>query len=103
MVSKTRRKPYYKAAFDMYVDLVRDISGVQSVVMTSGSELEMTTFIEVWDYDVLSQLSRAEGRVLNEYLDIEVDSHVISLDGRPVSHWDTSDADLRYDRISNGD
>jgi hypothetical protein len=94
----TRRKAPHKLAFDQFVALVKDLAGVRHVLLSKGPPLDLTTYVDEWDEDLLDSLADAEVQLLNDLLEIEMESHVIALEGRDLGHWDVSDADLVFSR-----
>ena len=98
MVSRTKRGRAFKAVFDDFVDLVRDVPGVKGVVGQEWPGPEIVTFVlEMSDEDG-DRISDAMTSVARIHLEVDPEFHVRWLGDLELQDFDLSTSDLVYDR-----
>ena len=80
MSAKTKR------AFHEYVKLVEPIDDVRHVVAFEDAGPEFFTYITSRDDEVCYTIFRAENELRRRFQELEIDFHIVFMEGRPLEH-----------------
>lgn len=87
-----------RAAFYRFVELIRPIWQVRYAVALNGERPDMFSFINEMDPHASEQVHKAEYQILEEFPRIEIEFHIIYLEGRPLEDFIRSSAELVFSR-----
>ena len=98
----TRTSSSLEHAFKRFVELVKPIEAVRSVV-AFDEELDIFTYIKDLDEAVMSRVHQVEITIMEEFPLLLVDFHIRYLEGRPLESFVHPLPTLTYLREKSGD